>query len=144
MRLMGIAALAALALAGCASGYNKANIFGGYWQKDGPGKLIEVGYSGNGYTKGANVEIYLLYRSAELAKAGNKPYLSIYPSIAAAIADLPASEASASALGGKPFGKVYVVMRDEAAAGALRTDDLLAKYAEAVKTGDPGKAGVAP
>lgn len=138
------AALAALCLAGCASGYNKSNLFGGYWNREGPGKLLEVGYSGNGYTRGATVEAYLLYRSAELARARHMEWLSVYPTIADAILDRPVSEASANALGGKPFGKVYVMMRPAQVAGALRTEAVLARYAEVVRTGDPGKAGSGP
>lgn len=132
MRLYGVL-LCALLLGGCATGYGKSTIFGGYWSKDGPGELVEVGFNGNGYTDSGKVELYLLYRSAELAKARNKAYFSIYRSIFEAIVDRPVDEATANVLGGKPFGKVYMLTQDGPVAGAMKADDILARYAEAVK-----------
>lgn len=124
-------------LAGCATGYGKSNIFGGYWSKNGPGELIEVGFNGNGYTKIDNVKVYLLYRSAEIALQRGKPCMSVYDSIFDAILDRPSDEASASALGGKPFGKVYMLTQDSCVPGALSADTVLAKYAAQVKGQKP-------
>ena len=132
MRLAAILCCA-LALAGCATGYVKDSIFGGHWDEEGPGELITVGYNGNGYTKGEKVEIYLLYRSAEVARERGKPYFTAYQSIRAAIVDAPLSEATVHALGGKPFGKVYIMLHDGPVPGGLEATDVLAKYAEAVK-----------
>lgn len=130
-----IAALLAAALmtGGCATGYGKASIFGGYWDKAGPGEAIEVGFSGNGYIKPDRVQVYLLYRSAEVARERGKRYVSIYPSIAAAINDTPVSEATAHSLGGKPFGKVFVLLHDGPAPGALDADEVMARYGAEVK-----------
>lgn len=132
MRLS-VVLLVVLMLAGCATGYGKSSIFGGYWSKEGPGDLIEVGFNGNGYTDVQKVNVYLLYRSGEIAKERGKPYFSMYRTIGEAILDNPMSEASASSLGGKPFGKVYVLLHGEPTPGALITNDVLAKYLGEVK-----------
>ncbi len=125
--------LLVLALTGCASGYGKSNIFGGYWSKDGPGELVEVGFSGNGYTDIRKVEIYVLFRSAEIAKQRGKLYFSIYQNLASAIIDKPLSEETqASAIGGKPYAKVFMLMHDTPVAGALNVEQILAKYDEQV------------
>lgn len=123
----------ALLLGGCATPYAKNSLFGGYWDKAGPGELIEVGFNGNGYIRSDRVQVYLLYRSAEIAKSRGKPFLSVYPSIAAAIQDKPVTEASASSLAGKPFGKVFVLLHDNEVDGALQSEEVLNKYASEVR-----------
>ena len=128
-----LALLILLALTACASGYGKSNIFGGYWSKEGPGELVEVGFSGNGYTDIRKVEIYVLFRSAEIAKQRGKPYFSIYPNLATAIIDKPLSEETqASAIGGKPYAKVFMLLHDAPVAGALNAEKILAKYDDQV------------
>lgn len=133
-------ALVFLAMTACATGYGKSGLTGGYWSKDGPGELIEVGFDGNGYIDIGKVEIYLLYRSAELAKEKNKPYFSIYHRLSDAIVDRPLSEETqASSIGGKPYGKVFMLLHDTKVPGALVTDEILEKYAEHIngtKTAD--------
>lgn len=124
----------ALVLTGCASGYGKSNIFGGYWSKDGPGELIEVGFNGNGYTDIRKVEIYVLFRSAEIAKQRGKPYFSLYHDLGSAILDQPLSvESQASDIGGKPYAKAFMLLHDTPVNGALVTDEILAKYDAQVK-----------
>jgi hypothetical protein len=132
--------LFALLLGGCATGYGKSSIFGGYWSKDGPGELIEIGFNGNGYTEADKVQVYLLYRSAEFAWDRGKAYFEIYPSIFDAISGRPIAETTANVLGGKPFGKVYMLTNDAQVEGALKTDDILARYADAVKGHTNGTA----
>lgn len=128
-----------LLLGGCATGYGKNSIFGGYWHKEGPGELVEIGFNGNGYTKEEKVELYLLFRSAEIAKERGKPWFSIYPTIGHAIVDEPLTEANANSLGGKPFGKVYTLLHDAQVPGALNTDDVLVRYRADVKGATAGK-----
>jgi hypothetical protein len=127
-------ALVFLALTACATGYGKSNIFGGYWSKPGSGELIEVGFDGNGYIKIEKVEIYLLYRSAEIAKEKQKPFFSIYHRLSDAIVDRPLSEETqASTIGGKPYGKVYMLLHDTRVTGSLETDVILKKYSEFIR-----------
>lgn len=123
----------ALLLGGCATGYGKSSIFGGYWNKEGPGELVEIGFNGNGYTREDRVELYLLFRSAEIARERGKAWFSIYETIGDAIVDQPLGEANASSLGGKPFGKVYTLLHDAQVPGALNTDEVLAKYGPEVR-----------
>lgn len=122
-----------LMLAGCATRYGKSGIFGGYWDHQGPGELIEVGFGGNGYTDNERVEIYLLYRSAEIAKKRGKNHFTIYQTLNDAILELPLTETKATLLGGKPNGKVFMLLHDSAVPGALTADDVIARYAAQVK-----------
>jgi hypothetical protein len=141
MRLMGKTALlsAALLLSGCATGYGKMGFTGGYSEVDGPGKLIEVNFYGNGFIRADRVEIYLLYRAAEVTKLRGKRYMSVYQTIETAIADRPITGPSAESVGGKPFGKVYLLLRDEMTDGALDADEVIARYDAIVKA--PANAG---
>jgi hypothetical protein len=136
MRFSGKAALLAvvLSLSGCATGYGKAGLTGGYTEVDGPGRLIEVNFYGNGFIRPDRVEIYLLYRAAEVTKLRGKRYMTVYQTIDAAIADRAISGPSAESVGGKPFGKVYLLLRDEQVAGALDADEVMARYAGIVKS----------
>jgi hypothetical protein len=146
MRMVFAVALA-MALGGCATGYGKSGWTGGYTDSPGPGELVEVGFSGNGYITQAKLEIYLLYRSAELAKQRGKPYFRIYHTIKDAIRDQPMLRADATALGGKPYGKVYMLLEDGPVPGALSADAILAQYASEVKgasTTAPAAQGAKP
>jgi hypothetical protein len=132
MRMLLVAALA-VTLGGCATGYGKTGLTGGYWDKPGPGELVEVGFDGNGYIAQDTVEMYLLFRSAEIAKLRGKPYFRIYHTLRHAIMDSAMIQADGSSLGGKPYGKVYMLLDDGPVAGALNTDEILARYAAKVK-----------
>jgi hypothetical protein len=133
----------AMALGGCATGYGKTGLTGGYWDRPGPGELVEVGFDGNGYIKPEKVEVYLLYRSAEIARQRGKPYFRIYQRLGYAILDRPMAKADSTALGGKPFGKVYMLLEDGPVPGALATDEILTRYAAEVK-GTPVPVTAAP
>jgi hypothetical protein len=132
MRIV-LAVALATALGGCATGYGKSGLTGGYWDKPGPGELVEVGFDGNGYIAAEKVEVYLLFRAAEIARQRGKPYFRIYQRLGLAILDVPMARAGSTALGGKPFGKVYMLLEDGPVAGALATDEILARYAGEVK-----------
>jgi hypothetical protein len=135
--LLGVAM--AMLLSACATGYGKSNFFGGYWDKPGPGELIEVGFDGNGFIKGDKVEVYLMYRSAEIAKARGKAHFSIYHTLYDAILDKALVNADATAIGGKPYGKVFMLLHDSAVPGSLETEAVLAKYGDQI----PGRAAAA-
>lgn len=123
----------ALLLAGCATPYGRSGWTGGYWDKPGPGELIEVGFDGNGLIDVSTVDVYLLYRCAELTRQHGKDYFSMYATIADAIRDRPIFEVSATALGGKPISKVYVLLQDGQVPGALAADQVMARYSAQVR-----------
>ena len=61
----------AIALAGCATPYQKNGFRGGYSDVQLDSNTFNVEFRGNGYTRRQTVEIYLLYRCAQLtAEAG--------------------------------------------------------------------------
>jgi len=79
MKRIGYAALAAcaLALAGCATGYGRSGLLGGYADKQ-----IEPGYwrvsaRTNGYSGASSALHMALYRSAEVARAAGYSYFQV-------------------------------------------------------------------
>lgn len=70
----------ALALCGCATRYQPTGFEGGYsdWQVD--ATTFRVAFNGNGYTARETVEMYLLYRCAELTAANGYDYFLILDS----------------------------------------------------------------
>jgi hypothetical protein len=133
-RAIAAAVLTASLLTGCATGYHSASNpllgwTGGYWDRPGPGELIKVGFAGNGYSKEAKVEDYLMLRCAEVAHARNKPYFTIYGSIAEAIIGERHTQDLVAPLTNGTSGVAYVLLEDEAKPGTLATADVLAKYA---------------
>jgi hypothetical protein len=131
---MGVVAAAVL-MCGCATGYHEFSapligLKGGYTDKQvGPGELIKVSFEGNGWTKEASVQDYLLLRSAEVAKLHGKPYFCVYGSIAEAILGRSSKDAHAGSVMATTYGFVYILLEDEPVPGSLGTADLLAKYA---------------
>ena len=57
---------AAMALAGCATGYGAMGLSGGYQDAQLQPGIWRVGFYGNGYTTGETVQTYWLYHAAEL------------------------------------------------------------------------------
>lgn len=144
-RAIATAMLTASLLTGCATGYHSATNpllgwTGGYWDKPGPGELIKVGFAGNGYSKEAKVEDYLMLRCAEIAQSRNKPYFSVYGSIAEAVIDQRRTERLVTPVTNGPSGYAYILLEDQAKPGALVTADVLKQYAHI----RPQGAGNAP
>src|SRR5690348_18496880 len=84
------AMVAALLLGGCATGYHSdkgviRGYTGGYWEQPGPGELLKVGFSGNGYIDRDTTHAHLMYRCAELALQRHKRYFRLYESLTDAI-----------------------------------------------------------
>lgn len=133
--------LISLFLSGCATGYHSAanpilGITGGFVDNEGPGDLIEVGFYGNGYIKNGRVGLYLMYRCAELVKEKNKNYFVMYRSLAHAIADKTESKSYLSSIGGKPTGKVYILIEETARLNSFSASRIIEKYTKEVKGKD--------
>ena len=132
------AALAALLLAGCATGYHSAGDplrgwTGGFWDHKGPGELTIVGFGGNGYIKQDKVAVYLLYRCAELTQQQGKTHFRIFDSLITAVIDRPLDRAFVSPVTGKPLGQVYMLFEESAVPGAFSAADVIAQYQAEVK-----------
>ena len=128
----------ALSLAGCATGYHSATnpllgLTGGYWDQPGPGSLIKVGFSGNGYTEGEKVANYLLYRCAEVTRREGGSHFVFYTSLHDAVTDRRSSERQVNSLGGKPATYAYILVVTSAEPQALSADDVLARLGPIVK-----------
>lgn len=133
-----LCALIVLLGSGCATRYgSQSNVLtgwmGGYTDRPGPGELVRVDFAGNGFIDSSKVGIYLVYRCAELAQAHGKPYFSMYPTLAHAIADRAIGESSVTSVGGKPLGTIYVLYQDTDVPGATATKDVLDRYEAVVK-----------
>lgn len=136
------AAMIAVALCGCATGYQSANnplvkagilVSGGYWEEPGPGRLIKVGYFANGLTRPRDVGNYLLYRCAEVAQREGATHFVLYNTLPDAISDVRSSERTVNANFGKPSTFAYILPAAENEPSALSAADLIARLGPLVK-----------
>lgn len=134
MRYLNIFAPLALSvmLAGCATGYQSVSNplvgwTGGYWEKNGPGELVQVGFAGNSLITEQKVGVYLLYRCAEIAKEAKKPYFAFYASLPEAVADRRSSERFVNSTIGKPTTFAYILFFDKPEPDLLETAEVLAR-----------------
>lgn len=133
-----VAAVLALSLAGCATGYHSANNLilgytGGYWDKKGPGSTIKVGFSGNAFIKPEKVGVYLLYRSAEITQREGGTHFVLYQSLPEAVRDVRSAERKVSSTWGQPntYAYIWIVPADER--DALSAADIIERYGPEVK-----------
>lgn len=136
----------AVALSGCATGYHSATnpilgLSGGYWDQKGPGSLIKVGFSGNGFIEREKVATYLLYRCAEVARREGGTHFLFYTSLMDAVADKRSSERIVSTLGGKPATYAYIVLTQAEEQQALSADEVIARLGPIVKPSQKTGAG---
>lgn len=125
--------LGAALLSGCATGYHSSNglagLFGGYSESEGPGELIKVEFTANGFSNAATVEQYLMLRCAEVAQARGKPHFRMYGSIAEAIMERQVRKQLVSMVTIGPYGYAYILLEDQGGPDTVSTADTLAKYA---------------
>jgi hypothetical protein len=147
MRTNALVAIAmAAALSACATGYHSATnpilgLTGGYWDQPGPGSLIKVGFSGNGFIKGEKVATYLLYRCAEVAQREGGSHFVFYTSLPDAIADKRSSERVVNSLGGKPTTYAYIQVVPAGEPEALSAEEVVSRLGPIVKSSQkPGGA----
>lgn len=125
-------------LTGCATGYHDtrnpiSGWTGGYWDRPGPGQLIQVGFDGNGYIDRPTITAYLMYHCAEVAHREHKPYMRIYSTLSAAILDRPEQEPAIGTIGGKLADSVYILLDDRNVSGDVSADATATKYAPLVQ-----------
>ena len=135
--LLGAATMAML-LSACATGYHSASnpilgMTGGYWDQPGPGRLIKVGFSGNGYITRDKVATYLLYRCAEVAQREGGSHFIFYTSLPDAIGDRRSGERIVNAMGGKPATYAYILVLSDAEADALSATEVITRLGPVVK-----------
>jgi len=136
--------LGAFMLTGCATGYQDSNSFasaiglstGGYWEQKGPGKLIKIGFSGNGFIAKEKVSTYLMYRCATVVKREGGTYFAMYKSLPNAISDRRTLSRQVDTIAGKPDTYAYVLLIDKPEPDALSADEVIAKLKPEV---EPGK-----
>ncbi len=58
--------LLSIFIAGCATTYHPVSFTGGYFNQQIESDVIRIGFSGNGYTSGIDVEDYIVFRCAEV------------------------------------------------------------------------------
>lgn len=120
-------------LGGCTTGYHSMdtpflNYTGGYWDRQGLGRLTIVGFTANAYSNSDKVANNVMYRCAEIAKMRHKPYFSFYASVEDAITENPSDSVSVHKNYGKPDGYGYVIFHDEEKPGALSAKAVMEKY----------------
>lgn len=124
----------ALILAGCATSYGSSGITGGYSESRLNHRLMKVNFSGNGYITSEKIQMYALYRCAELARDAKKPYFVVYDSLTAAARNTPSKQPRVGTLGGKPTAFAFVAFEDEPRTGTQETADVLTKLEAMVQS----------
>ncbi|MBN8802047.1 MAG: hypothetical protein ABS96_05215 [Lysobacteraceae bacterium SCN 69-123] len=135
--LLGAAAMAML-LSACATGYHSASnpvlgLTGGYWDQPGPGRLIKVGFAGNGFITPDKVATYLLYRCAEVTQREGGSHFVFYTSLPDAISDRRSTERIVNSLGGKPATYAYILVLADAETDALSATEIVTRLGPLVK-----------
>ncbi|OZB51572.1 CC0125/CC1285 family lipoprotein [Stenotrophomonas acidaminiphila] len=135
--LLGAAAMAML-LSACATGYHSASnpvlgLTGGYWDQPGPGRLIKVGFAGNGFITPDKVATYLLYRCAEVTQREGGSHFIFYTSLPDAISDRRSTERIVNSLGGKPATYAYILVLADAETDALSATEIVTRLGPLVK-----------
>lgn len=123
--VLSLALMAGALLTGCATPYRNGGITGGLEDDARIANLDIVTFSANGYTPPELTRRYARYRSAELAKANNKPFFLMYPSLLHAAHEAPAAEARVGSALNKPISSAFVRLLDGPAPGAHNTEDVL-------------------
>lgn len=131
-------------LPGCATPYQDMNSFtnviglgtGGYWEQKGPGNLIKIGFSGNGFIAKEKVGDYLIYRCAKVVKRDGGNYFVMYKTLPDAISDRRTLYRRVDTVTGKPDTYAYIKLIDKPESDALSADEVIAKLKPEV---EPGK-----
>lgn len=118
-----------LALLGCATSYENAHASS---RQEGPGKLIKIGFSANGYTENAKAMQYALFRAAEAAQESGKPFFIIYKTMRDAAADRAADEPNLGIVGNRPEAFAFVMLLDQKRPHAKDTAELLKQRDQAL------------
>lgn len=127
-RIAALGVLAPLILLACATPYRneaRSSLTGGAFRDEGPGKLVRIGFSGNGYTKSATVAQYAVFRAAELAQERGKPYFLLYRNLRDGAADRPSGTPNVGIVGGHPTALGYVLLLDQQRPNAIETASVL-------------------
>lgn len=123
---------------GCSTAYHKFGdqiwpIEGGYSDKVGPGELIEVVFEGNQYSEKEQMDLYLLYRCAELTKEKGKQYFSMYYSIAHAILGRPFVGIEYPRYKWDNSSRIYILPENGPSKNTFHVSTVINKYFEKVK-----------
>lgn len=127
--------LITVSVAGCATAYQSGSfsLTGGHYQSSGPGSLEKVSFAGNGFIDSRTVQLFALYRCAEIAKEKNKPYFFIFDGLIAASIPKPSDMPSVGFVDGKPGAFAFMLMLDDPRAGAKETSKVLSELEAVVK-----------
>ncbi len=121
-------------LQACATSYQsgKGSYTGGVFEAKGPGKLILITFSGNGYIDTKTAEIYTLYRCAEYTIEQGNSHFIVYSNLFDAAADKRSAKMSIGSIGGKPLNRVYILMRKNPEGNTFDAVQLINKYNDVV------------
>lgn len=132
---VGLACLAALTLGGCATPYSGSGIAGGYFERRVNDRLVQVNFTGNGFSTPERIQTFALYRCAEIARDAKKPYFLLYDSLTAAARGAPAALPRVGTLGGKPGAFAFLVLEDEPRTGSHDAQEIIARLGPSVDLG---------
>jgi hypothetical protein len=122
-------------LSGCGTPYSSSGLTGGYTEMRVNDRLLKVNFYGNGYVTADRIQMFALYRCAEVARDAKKPYFTLYDSLTAAARDVPAEQPRVGTLGGKPVAFALMTLDDTPGPGAHEASAVLARLAPLVMPG---------
>lgn len=123
----------AFLLVGCATKYHTGQYFAtGYVNEPGPGKLQKVIFSANEYTSKEKVQMFTLFRCAQLGKKMNKPYFSFYQSLTDAALNKKSTQPAFKSIFKQYEGYGYVLYKTNPETGDLAVEDIYERYEAAV------------
>jgi len=126
---------ATLALAGCATPYASSGITGGYSEVKVTDRLLQVHFTGNGYSTSETIQTFALYRCAELARDAKKPYFVLYDSLNAAARGIPSMKPRVGTLGGKPAAFAFLALEDAPKRGTQDAQEIIRTLGPSVDLG---------
>jgi hypothetical protein len=120
-------------LLGCATRYHSGQYFvTGYASEEAPGKLLKVVFSANEFTSKQKVEMFTLFRIAQLGKQLNKPYFSMYTTLTDAAENKKTSHPIFKTIFNQYHGYAYVLYKTEMESGDLSVNEVYDRYEYAV------------
>lgn len=118
---------------GCATTY-QGGLTGGPFHYVTVSKLEIIGFSGNGFIDGEKIQMFALNYCAEVAKNKKKPYFIMFENYTDAAIGKSVPIPTVTMFGSKPKAQVLVLFLDETRSGALRTEEVLTKLTNFIKS----------
>lgn len=133
--------IAAFSLAGCTSTtYQSKGAMGGHERQKGPGKLELVSYTNTGDVPAKTLQLYVVYRCAQIARENNKPWFVMYDNLINAAKNAPVKLPTVGMHSDTSVASAFFMGVDGPGTNAYNTSEVLAGLKSVVETGNRNPA----